>query len=138
MPIEIRITTGGTVPIYRQIIDQIRMAVAQGALVNGELLPSVRSLAERLVINPNTVARAYSELVREGVIESRHGKGAYVAKRRQVYSKAERARRMDQALDALISEVIPLDYSHDQIRRALERKLSQLVRGRQKGGSENE
>ena len=138
MPVEIQVTAGGTVPIYRQIIDQIRMGVAHGAFVNGELLPSVRALAERLVINPNTVARAYSELVREGVIESRHGKGAYIAQRRQVYSKAERTRRLDQALDALISEVIPLDYSHEQVRRALDRKLNQLGRGRQKGGGEND
>ena len=67
MPLDISITTGSTVPIYRQIVDQIGRAVATGRLVAGEQVPSVRALAEELVLNPNTVARSYGDLVRDGV-----------------------------------------------------------------------
>ena len=78
MPMEISIVTGGAVPIYRQIADQICRAVATGQLSAGEQVPSVRVLAEELVLNPNTVGRAYAELIREGVLEGRQGQGVFV------------------------------------------------------------
>src|SRR5262249_35170720 len=93
----IDIATGGGIPIYRQIVDQVRLAVVTGALAAGDPMPSVRSLAERLVITPTTVAKAYAELVRDGVLEAQQGRGVFVAnKKRQVYSRAERLRRMQQ------------------------------------------
>ena len=92
---QIDVATGSGTPIYRQIVDQVRLAVATGALAAGDAMPSVRSLAERLVINANTVAKAYAELVRDGVLESQQGLGFFVAnKKRQVYSRAERLRRL--------------------------------------------
>src|SRR5579871_991374 len=90
----IHVTTGAGTPIYRQIVDQVRLAVATGTLSPGEALPSVRSLAEQLVINFNTVSKAYAELVREGVLESLQGKGFFVAQKRQIYSRGERLRRL--------------------------------------------
>ncbi|MHC4826365.1 MAG: GntR family transcriptional regulator, partial [Planctomycetota bacterium] len=83
MSLDLRISTGSTTPIYRQLIDQIRVAALRGRLAQGDQLPSVRALAVRLVINPNTVARAYGELARDGVIESQRGKGYFVARKRQ-------------------------------------------------------
>ena len=103
---EIRVIPGGNRPIYRQIIDQVRNSVATFELAVGDSLPSVRQLAEELVLNHNTVAKAYAELVREGVLESRHGRGVFVAKRRQVFSAGERKRRLDQALDVFLSEIL--------------------------------
>ncbi len=126
MPLNLHISTGISVPIYRQIIDQICRAVAGGALVPEDQLPSVRELAQRLVVNPNTVARAYSELVREGVAESRQGRGVFITRRRQVYSKAERARRLEQALDGFVNEAVFLDFSADELRDALEKRLRTL------------
>src|SRR5438876_8408081 len=67
------------VPIYLQLMEQVKHAVETGALRPGEQLPGIRPLAEELVINPNTVAKAYRELEHEGVIELRHGAGAFVA-----------------------------------------------------------
>ena len=84
----IRIATATGTPIYRQIIDQVRLAVATGDLSPGEALPSVRGLAEELLINANTVAKSYNELVRDGVLESRQSLGYFVAARRHVYAKA--------------------------------------------------
>ena len=125
---QLNITTGSGTPIYRQIVEQVRLAVATGALAPGDDMPSVRGVAERHVVNANTVAKAYAELVRDGVLESHHGKGFFVAEKRQVYSRAERLRRLRQALDAFVREAVFLDFSDDEIRRAVDDKLAELDR----------
>ena len=122
----IQITTGASTPIYRQIVDQVRLAVATGVLAAGETMPSVRALAEQLLINFNTVAKAYGELVRDGVLESLQAKGYFVAEKRQIYSQAERLRRLRQAVDNFIHEAVFLDFSADEIRKAVEEKLTEL------------
>jgi GntR family transcriptional regulator len=124
----VSVTTGSGTPIYRQIVDQVRLGVATGALAPGDDMPSVRGLAERLVVNPNTVAKAYGELVRDGVLESQQGLGFFVAEKRQVFSRAERLRRLQQALDAFIHEAVFLDFSADEIRKAVDEKLASLDR----------
>jgi GntR family transcriptional regulator len=123
VPFDCRISTGSAVPIYRQLIDQIRLAVVRGRLEPGDQLPSVRGLAVRLVINPNTVARAYGELARDGVIEAQPGRGYFVAPKRQVYAKAERRRRLAPLVEALVSEAALLDFSADEVRAAVQEKL---------------
>jgi GntR family transcriptional regulator len=140
MPINISIQTGSSVSIYRQIVDQICTAVVGNRIGDDEALPSVRALAEQLVINPNTVARAYGELVREGVLESRAGRGMYVASRRQIYSRAERARRVDQSLTSFVSEALMLGFSRDEIVDHVQEKVDELTAPRRqrptpKGGS---
>jgi GntR family transcriptional regulator len=122
----INIATGMGTPIYRQIVEQVRLGVATGALTPGDALPSVRSLAERHLVNPNTVAKAYAELVRDGVLESHHGKGFFVAEKRQVYSRAERIRRLQQARDTFVHEAVFLDFTPDQITNAVDEKLDEL------------
>jgi len=124
----ITVSTGGGTPIYRQIVDQVRLAVATGVLAPGEAMPSVRQLAERLMINVNTVAKAYGELVRDGVLESLQGKGFLVAAKRQIYSRPERLRRLHQALDAFVHEAVVLDFSAEEIRKAVDEKLAALDR----------
>jgi GntR family transcriptional regulator len=123
----IHVTTGAGTPIYRQIVDQVRLAVATGTLSPGEALPSVRSLAEQLVINFNTVSKAYAELVREGVLESLQGKGFFVAQKRQIYSRGERLRRLRHALDSFIHEAVFLDFSAEEIRKAVDEKMAELA-----------
>jgi GntR family transcriptional regulator len=120
------ITTGSGTPIYRQIIEQVRLGVATGAVAPGDAMPSVRSVAEQNVVNANTVVKAYAELVRDGVLESHHGKGYFVAEKRQVYSRAERTRRLRQAVDAFVHEAVFLDFRADEIRRAVDEKLAAL------------
>ena len=122
----ITITTGSGTPIYRQIIDQVRLGVATGALVAGDAMPSVRMLAEENLVNPNTVVKAYAELVRDGVLESHHGKGFFVAQKRQVYSRAERLRRLRQAVEAFVHEAVFLDFTADEIRQVVNEKLADL------------
>lgn len=126
MSLDLQISTGSNVPIYRQIVDQVRSAVANGRLDVGDKLPSVRVLAERLLINPNTVAKAFQDLLQDGVIESRHGLGAFVARRRPIYTKAERTRRLESALDSFLSEALVLDFSGEEIQQAIQKKLETL------------
>jgi GntR family transcriptional regulator len=122
----VNVTTGAGTPIYRQIIDQVRLGVATGALLPGQAMPSVRSLAERLVVNANTVVKAYAELVRDGVLEAQQGMGFFVAEKRQIYSKAERLRRLRLAVDDFIHEAVFLDFSAEEIRKVVDEKLTEL------------
>jgi GntR family transcriptional regulator len=118
------ISPGSTTPIYRQICEQIRLGVATGKLAVPDQLPSVRALAEELVVNPNTVARAYAELAREGVIETRAGRGVFITHKRRVFTREEGWRRLEPLLDGLISEAIALDYAPEDLREVFERKLA--------------
>jgi len=122
----IDISTGNPSPIYRQIADQVKRAAGAGALKEGELMPSVRALAERLVINPNTVARAYAELAREGVLDSQAGRGFFVAKKRRVFSDSERRRRFELALEAFVSEAVFLDFTEEEIVKNVRRGIGQF------------
>ncbi len=117
----ISIATDSDLPIYRQIYHQIRRNVLIGELKEGELLPSVRALAERLVVNPNTVARAYQELARDGVVDSQQGRGIFVARVKCVLSEEERLRRCRIALDLFLEEAAFLDFTPEEIRPLLER-----------------
>jgi GntR family transcriptional regulator len=135
MSITISIQTGSNVSIYQQIVDQICAAIAAGRIAEDEMLPSVRALAEELLINPNTVGRAYGELVREGILESRPGRGMFVSKRRQIYSRAERTRRIDQAVSSLISQAFRLGLSADEIVEVVARKTREMAADNPKNGS---
>ena len=123
----IRISAGSPQSIYRQIADQIRRAVVSEELKTGDPVPSVRQLAKELVINPNTVAKAYSELTRDGVLEGQPGRGFVVANRKNVFSKAERLRRLDLVLDSLVSESVTLGFSGEEIIERLNKRLEKLL-----------
>ena len=134
MPFTIKILTGSNVSIYQQIVDQVCAAILSGQIADDEPLPSVRGLAEDLLINPNTVGRAYGELVREGILESRPGRGMFVSKRRQIYSKAERTRRIDQAVTSLVSQAFRLGFSSEEIVDEVAKKTKELSNGSKNGG----
>ena len=132
----LNINTGSNTPIYKQITDQVRMAVASGRLAVDDQLPSIRALAERLVINPNTVARAYTDLAREGLIESRAGRGVFVTRKRKMFKREEGWRRLEPLMDAVIGEAMVLDFTPQELREAMEKKLGQWKPP--KGGSRND
>lgn len=127
MAFEIQITPGGSSPIFRQIVDQVRLAAATGRLVPGDPLPSVRTLAERLLVNPNTIAKAYTELSREGIIDSQPGRGVFVAKARQVYTRSERLRRLEPLVEALANEGVALGFDPHELVELLQARLDQLT-----------
>jgi len=119
------ISTGSTTPIYKQIADQVKLAVATGKLAVADQLPSVRALAEDLVLNPNTVARAYADLAREGVLESRPGRGVFIIQKRRVFAREEGRRRLEPLLDALIGEAMAMDFTPEELKAAVDKKISQ-------------
>ena len=119
------IIPGSPVPIYQQIADQTRRAVASGSLSVGDPLPSVRALAEQLLVNPNTVARAYADLGRDGILEARVGRGVFVARKRQVFTREEAWRRLEPRLEAFVAEGMSLNFTPEELRTALENKLVQ-------------
>ena len=123
----IQIATGDSRPIGKQIVDAVRMKIATGELKTGDQLPSVRGLAQQLTINPNTVAKAYAELTSEGWLESRQGMGLYVAAPRQRLSDLERERRLDDAIDRFVHDVIPLGFPPDEVQARVEHEFRQLV-----------
>ncbi len=107
-------------------MQQIHRAVATGRLAVGEQLPPVRSLAEDLVLNPNTVARAYQELIREGVLESRSSRGIFVTERRQVFSEQERARRLHHAAEQFAHEGLMLGAEAGEMRNVFQETWNAL------------
>ena len=123
----IQIATGDPRPIVRQIVDAVRMKIATDELASGDQLPSVRGLAQQLMINPNTVAKAYAELTTEGWLESRQGMGFYVALPRQRLSDAERERRLDDAIGRFINDVVPLGFRSDEVEARVAYEFRQLV-----------
>jgi GntR family transcriptional regulator len=125
MNLNLVISTGSTTPIYKQISDQVRLAVATGKLVIGDQLPSIRALAEELVVNPNTVARVYADLAREGIIESRAGRGVFITRKRRVFTRQEGWRRLEPLIDGLIGEAMAMDFTREDLHDAFEKKLSQ-------------
>lgn len=102
MQLEINPKSG--IPIYVQIINQIKYLVASGRLSPGEEILPIRTLAEQLVINPNTVARAYMELEREGILVKRHGTGTYVADRLPSANRSNRQKILTEHADVLLFE----------------------------------
>ncbi len=119
------------IPVYLQLMGQIRHGVETGALRAGERLPTIRSLAEELVINPNTVVRAYRELQHEGVVELRQGSGAFIGRsvvgRRQVMAKAEKL------VSSAIERLVALGMSEEEIRRTIESELAAVRKSRDTG-----
>ena len=125
MNFAIVISTGSKVPIYKQITDQVWQAVVTGKLHVGDQLPSVRALAEELVVNPNTIARAYADLTRDGLIESRAGRGVFIVHKRKVFTHEEGWRRLEPLIDTAIGEGMALDFTHEELKDAFEKKLKQ-------------
>ena len=135
MSFNITISTGSNTPIYKQITDQVWLAVITGKLAVGDQLPSVRALAEDLVVNPNTIARAYGDLLRDGLIESRAGRGVFITRKRKVFTREEGWRRLEPLIDAAIGEAMAMDFTHAELREAFEKKLGQWKPV--KGGNRN-
>jgi GntR family transcriptional regulator len=117
------------VPIYLQIVEQVKHAIETGALRAGEQLPSIRPLAEELVINANTVAKAYRELEREGVVELKQGAGAFVADTaRARQGGAEKFRGAQPLIAETVRELRKRGLSDDEIRRLFEAELAGFMK----------
>ncbi len=120
-----RVNPASGVPIYLQLMEQIKHSIETGALHVDDQLPAIRKVAEEMVINPNTVARAYRELEHEGVIELKHGSGAYVSQ--SAGGKGAVIRKAQLIMQSAIERLRALGLSEEQMRRSMENELAQLA-----------
>jgi GntR family transcriptional regulator len=114
------------VPIYLQLMEQVKHGIETGALRPGEQLPGMRPLAEELVINPNTVAKAYRELEHEGVIELRHGAGAFVSANAGAKKLTDKLRAGQAIVTATVAQLHARGLTDQEIRRLFEAELAGL------------
>ena len=118
MDISINLADG--VPIYKQIVNQVRYLAASGALAPGEELPPIRTLALQLKVTPNTIVRAYDELEAAGVIHKRRGSGSFVSDvQHSRLADVERQRLLEQRIDALLAEARQLNFTADEVLRVI-------------------
>ena len=118
------------IPVYRQVMDQVKYYVAAGTLRPGDVLPSIRELAQALSVNPTTVVKAYNELQHEGVVEMRHGKGVFVADEAPGMSDAERRKALARIARQLAVEALQMGASSDLVLRIVRDELEALNRER--------
>jgi GntR family transcriptional regulator len=110
-------------PLYLQLIQQVRYAIETGVLQDGDQLPGIRTLAEELAVSHNTIAKAYSELEHEDLLDLRHGSGAYVLAARNTKSQADRICAAQERVRALVDSLKGKDFSEEEIRRLFEAAL---------------
>jgi GntR family transcriptional regulator len=120
--VQIHISAGDGLPIYQQIVNQVRYLVASGRLSAGEELPPIRALAQRLLVNPNTVARAYRELESAGVVEKRRTAGTYVTDSGSPLARRERLKIIAIRVDALLAEARQLGIGVDELVELIRKK----------------
>jgi GntR family transcriptional regulator len=126
----ISIDASSDVPIFRQIVQQIKTAVAMGRLQPEDPLPSVRQLAVELAVNPNTVAHAYLDLEVEGVIYKRQGAGTFVSTQGVRVSKNERRRVLGELMEKALVEGVNLGLDVEELRESFERALEKILQAR--------
>jgi GntR family transcriptional regulator len=125
-----RLNPASGVPLYLQLIEQVKHSIETGTMRAGEQLPSVRQMAEDLLINPNTVARAYRELEYEGIIELKHGSGAFI--RELIVPRAKLMQKARTVLKSALDQLESLDLTEDEIRRLFESEFASRRTDKQK------
>ena len=124
MTIRFQLDMKSGVPFYRQIIDQVKSAIASGWLEPGQRLPTVRQLAVDLSINPNTVGRAYTELELTGLVETQMGSGTFVGHQTGDQDEVERRRMLDQICQELLSRASSYGFTLEDVLENLEQAKS--------------
>jgi GntR family transcriptional regulator len=120
--LEFRIDPKSGVPFYRQIIEQVKFAMARGDLQPGAQLPTVRQLAVDLSINPNTVIRAYREMEIEGLLETHQGSGTFIGDRKPDVDAIERQRMLDQIITELLARASSYGLSFEEVLTGLQQR----------------
>ena len=133
MYIEISLHDG--VPIYRQIVNQVKYLIASGQLDTGEEMPPIRTLAEQLLVTPNTVVKAYGELESEGLVFKRRGAGTYVADFKSPLARKEQKKILAKRADALLAEASQLNFTFDEVLNLLRSRQAALTKSTSKESS---
>ena len=130
MLVQIHITTSDGVPIYQQVVNQIKFLIASGRLNSGDELPPIRVLAAQLLINPNTVARAYRELETAGIVEKRRTAGTYVSEQGSPLARRERVKILAERIDTLLAEAIHMGVSIDDVMKLVQQRHNAIQSAR--------
>lgn len=127
---EFRLDLHSGMPVYRQIIDQVRVGIASGALTAGDQLPTVRQLAVDLAINPNTVLRAYRELEFGGLLETQQGTGTFITQKKVKRDDAERARQLSQLAGEFLSRAGAAGFTVEELMEQLREMAPEAAKRR--------
>jgi len=127
----IHVDPNNPTPIYLQIVRQIKNAAATGLLAAGDKLPSVRELSQELGINPNTIARAFQELERDGVIDTVRGVGAFVSQKGFTMSESQRRERVEKIIRELLTEAYHLQFTREELGELIQKHLQSWRPGRE-------
>lgn len=130
---QIHISANDAVPIYVQVVNQIKFLIAAGRLAAGDELPPIRVLASQLLINPNTVARAYRELETAGLVEKHRTNGTYVSEQGSPLAKRERIKILSERIDTLLAEASHMEVSLEDLMKLIEQRHSLIRNSRQEG-----
>ena len=120
-----RLNPNSGVPIYLQIMEQIKHAVENGVLRPGDQRPGMRKLAETMVMNPNTVAKAYRELEHEGLIELRQGAGAFISENLNTKALTDRMQTARPIVDKAVERLLALGLSEEEIKRLIDAAIAE-------------
>ncbi|MCA9146129.1 MAG: GntR family transcriptional regulator [Planctomycetaceae bacterium] len=123
---QLHVSPSDGVPIYQQVVNQIKYLVASGRLKQGEQLLPVRKLAEQLIVNPNTVARAYRELESDGVVESRRGSGVFVSEGVSPLAKREQNKILNERIDMLLAEAGHMNVDLEAVIKLVRQRSQQM------------
>ena len=124
--LHLQINPNSGVPVYRQVMDQIKYYVASGLLAPGAQLPSIRSLATSLAVNPTTIVKAYTELQHGGVVEMKQGKGAFVAESAGQLSEAQLTQALKQLARQLAIEAAQMGASAEMVMKVVQEELQKV------------
>jgi GntR family transcriptional regulator len=138
MPLWIQILSGSSEPIYIQVVEQISKAIARGELSSGDKLPAVRKLAAELVINPNTVARAYSKLEQAGLVTTKIGSGTFVRDPKLHKTDSADLNIFAERMDTLITRGLNLGIDGEALKAMFENRLKKFGNKQKSGKKKNE
>jgi GntR family transcriptional regulator len=137
MTLWIQISSGSEKPIYQQIVEQVSEAVARGVLRVGDKLPAVRALASELVINPNTVARAYTILERDGLVTTKTGSGTFVSDPKLRSGDAAEINLLAERMDTLIARAVNLGLDRSALLTLFEKRVEKFASNLDRGKPDN-
>ena len=135
---QIHVSPDDGLPVYKQIFNQVKYLVASGVLRAGEELPPIRALAEQLLINPNTVARAYRELEHAGIVVKRGTVGTFVSNTPSPFARRERLRVLRQRIDTLLADASHMGVSVDELKDMIDEREALMRSERKAKGAVNE
>jgi len=119
----LRIDTASSIPVYAQIVDQVKRAIASGSLKSGDPLPSLRETAIKLRVNPLTVNKAYKQLETEGFIETRHGVGSFVTADQAAVTDSFRRETLERAIDNVLVDAAHFGVAFDDLKKLVDRRI---------------